>query len=841
MYFPIHCKSVEASTIRSQISVGIRAILAISIYAVITNHSIAQDTEPTDHEHVEEIVVVGDLGSIPTEEVESVFGFGKSLKDTPRSASSVSEEMLERFLISDIDELISLTPGSFTQSFFGVAGSLDIRGTPGETYFRGIRRLDNPGNYPTPIAASSRIDIVRGPPSPIHGPAKIGGYLDFYPKSAHVDSHMNHEEISTGSVAFESGSWQRRIGKFEFGGLRDLSDNHLGYRVFGEIEDSGSYYNHTSRSQRILQASFDLDFDQMEWQFGGMYHRADTNEIGGWNRITQELIDHGTYVAGTPQPLDANGDGFISHQEFDVNNDGWSDLSPFIPLIHPGATVSFDPSSNDGTCMIGETPVFGCFPELLSLSDVEVTTIDGSQVLVDPLDQQASDVLTLYFDVILWFNNGWEVTNQLFFETYDILTEVALGFSQFHDSWVIEDKLIFNNTFEWEEKSLGIQVSPSVRYTDFLHADDFVNEHFDRPDLTKPRSAEVRRLLATQIDADYTTYADGDYLDLGFAVLTDFDWQGLNVLTGLRYDKINVRSREIVDKLLLPTPTYPCADASCIITNSEDDPGTVSWTVSISWNTPWEIRPYFTASQQGTVVAGQGAEITPSNVATGHSVDDSRLSEVGVKGNLLEDTFYFAVSKFRQERTDAGSQMIVTNQATETTGMEFELRWLVNEKLLVSATRTTTDVININTIDQGGRFSFIGADDVPGVPMNDFYGGTLSGFIAPQPLNARRAGMPENIWSATATYNFGNGLAINFSSVAVAATESSFSRSIKLPAYTLVNLGAVYEFSNWKLGLSFKNVTDERYFRANFPNLFGGVIVLPELPRNFALSLQYDW
>ena len=66
-------------------------------------------------------------------------------------------------IITEIDDLVALTPGSFTQSFFGVAGSLDVRGTPGETYFRGIKRIDNPGNYPTPIGASDRIDVVRGP------------------------------------------------------------------------------------------------------------------------------------------------------------------------------------------------------------------------------------------------------------------------------------------------------------------------------------------------------------------------------------------------------------------------------------------------------------------------------------------------------------------------------------------------------------------------------------------------------------------------------------------------------------------------------------------------------
>jgi len=76
------------------------------------------------------------------------MGFQKSLRELPRSASTVSWEQIERFNIKDIDELVALAPGSFTQSFFGVAGSLDVRGTPGETYFRGIRRLDNPGNSP---------------------------------------------------------------------------------------------------------------------------------------------------------------------------------------------------------------------------------------------------------------------------------------------------------------------------------------------------------------------------------------------------------------------------------------------------------------------------------------------------------------------------------------------------------------------------------------------------------------------------------------------------------------------------------------------------------------------
>ncbi|MFB0911870.1 MAG: Plug domain-containing protein, partial [Glaciecola sp.] len=156
--------------------------VAFGLAMTLSAQTFAQ--EESKEESVERIQVTGSLGSLPGQDVESVFGFGKSILETPRSVSSISAEQLARFAVTDIDELVAFAPGTFTQSFFGVAGSLDVRGTPGETYFRGVKRLDNPGNYPTPIGASSSIDIVRGPASPIYGPAKIGGYLNFNPKSA---------------------------------------------------------------------------------------------------------------------------------------------------------------------------------------------------------------------------------------------------------------------------------------------------------------------------------------------------------------------------------------------------------------------------------------------------------------------------------------------------------------------------------------------------------------------------------------------------------------------------------------------------------------------------------
>ncbi|MDA8962403.1 TonB-dependent receptor, partial [Congregibacter sp.] len=102
-----------------------RLPLAASIAAILASVPLAHAQEDAALE-MEEVVVTGSLRSLPGEDVE-VFGFGKSLLETPRSASTISFEQMDRFNITDIDELVAFAPGTFTQSFFGVAGSLDVR------------------------------------------------------------------------------------------------------------------------------------------------------------------------------------------------------------------------------------------------------------------------------------------------------------------------------------------------------------------------------------------------------------------------------------------------------------------------------------------------------------------------------------------------------------------------------------------------------------------------------------------------------------------------------------------------------------------------------------------
>ncbi len=790
---------------------------------------------------IEEIVVTSDLRGLLGEGVQSVLGFDKSILETPRSASTVSEDVMDRFNMRDIDDLIAIAPGTFTQSFFGRAGVLDVRGTPGEAYFRGMRRLDNPGNYPVAIGAADRIDVVRGPASPVFGPSKIGGYLNYYPKSARIEETGQFAQRPFGGLSLSTGSWDEAVLSAEVGGPGNFGGREFGYFLYGELEDSGSYYDDTGTRQSLLQASMDMDLaGGLRIQMGGMWHDFASNQVAGWNRLTQDLVDHGIYVTGRAKPLDLDGDGRVSHQEYDTDGDGFTNLEAFrFDALTPGlAGGELIPGGGE---TYEELEALTGDLSALNLIDPGVARIEGSTVLVAPEDTLENETATLYFDLISADGSGWSWRNQLFFERYDNLNENAYGFSQFHDTWVVENKFVLSREFALDGLTAAVQISPSARHTDFEHADDYTNEHFHRRDLTRPADALSRRVLATRIHDDYTEYYIGKYTDLGLAVMADFSWDnGISLLAGARHDSISMESRQPADQLLFASSNHSCPPpGGCEQAAAEDDVDGVSWTFSLSYESAAGLVPYLTASRQSTIIAGQGGEVTTSNILSGGAFDSSKLLEAGLKGSLLDNRLYFALARYEQERTDFSAQSIVTNQSTRTRGSEAEAHWAVTDRLLLTFAHSHIEVVNLETERNGYRFSFIGCEDLPAIPCHLLYGGTVSGFVSAAPSGGRRAGMPEDILSASASYEFDGGWTASVSVADVAAVPSGFSNSVILPSYTLVNAGVGYEAGDWRFSVSGENLTDERYFRSNFPNLFGGVIVLPELPRHFSAQVRY--
>lgn len=790
------------------------AALAPSVFAA---EELASTT--TGSSGVEEMLVTADKMGLMTKEGKSAFGFNKTIEETPRSLSTVSSDMMEAYNITDIDDLVLVSPGAFTQSFFGVAGSLDVRGTPGEVYFRGMRRVNNPGNYPTPIGASSRIDIVRGPASPIYGPSKIGGYLNFEPKSARAESgqYLNKAE---GQFSLTRGSWDKNIVTAEVGGPAQIGDQALGFYVYAETENSGSYYENSATDQNILQAAFNMELSpSTRIEFGGMYHEFDGNQVAGWNRLTQDLIDHGTYITGSPTSIDTDGDGANSPDEFDA----WIGTQTSNFFV-PGAAAT-DAAMN---------PAW-------ALQNVGTTKLDGSQTLVAPDDKLVTTVTTLFFDAIHDVSDTFTITNKMFYESLENINENAYGFSQFVDSYAVEDQVVF--AFEAQHADwlkANYQVSPSIRYTNFKQGDDFDYEVYDRRDLSKPSSGLDKKLLATRTDSDYSNYLVGEYTDYGLGVLADFTIaENLGLLLGGRYDMIDMESTSVGSKLHNQAPDFTAKDT--------DEGG--SWTASLSYKTPIGFIPYVTRSTQSTIIMGQGSEISPGLIQNadgtkaGNAIADSDLKEAGVKGNFFDNRVYFSAAFFNQTRTNFSAQDQVSNSTTESEGYELEGRFLITEDFTITAALTHLEITNLTALDGGTQFGFLGAGDLPNVSDPSlYYGYVVKGLtLVGNEADAKKAGIPENMVSVTGAYNFGDGYSITASAVHAESTYSSFSKAIKLPSYTLFNAGISYNTDTWGVSLQGKNLTNERYFRANFPDLFGSTIVLPELPRSFVGKVTFKF
>lgn len=794
----------------------------------------------TDAPAEQEIVVQGALEALPVKGVGSVLGFDKTMVETPRSASTVSKEQIERFGVTSIYDLIAQAPGTFTNSFFGVGGSLDIRGTPGEVYFRGMRRLDNPGNYPTPIGAADRIDIVRGPASPIMGPAKTGGYINFVPKSSRAGNGSYLGEAKA-DFTYTRSSWNGNVLSASVVGPGNIGGHDFGYALYGEIEDSDSYYHNIFTRQTLLQASFDTDItSSLRLEFGGMYQNFKGVQNGGWNRVTQDLIDNGTYITGSAVPLDTDGDGKISQAEIKAAGG--------LNLFGSFACGGGSPMSGSVTnACLQSMPQY-------ALQNTGTATLSRRDTLTGANDILNNEAKTLYADLTWDGGDDLEIKNQFFYDGYENLNENAYGFSQFADSYVIEDKILLSKKWKTDVGTFSIQAAPSIRYTKFAHGDDFGYEYFARVDLTQGYDAKSTRLLSTQTDSGYSSYFTGHYTDAAFSLLADLDFAfGLDVTVGGRYDNMSVTSTANLAKMdvsqfgvTFPDPVLgSAANIAAGSVTTKDTKGVWSWTASANYKMPFGLIPYATISKQSVIITGQGAEVDPTNVYTDKWITSSKLYEGGIKGSWLDNRLYAAISVYKQTRTDYSIASLTVNQAIKTTGIEAEMRWSVDRHFLLTAAYTHTKVENLAFKNGGGViFYYTGIEYLKqfGVDPTLFLGGALSGLVpVTDDSMIERPGIPRNLYSGTATYSFDNGIALSASASHVPSGWADYVHTLKLPAYTLVDLGVSYETDHWLFRLNVKNALNEKYFRANFVELYASQNIKPELPRSFQASIKYKF
>ncbi len=774
---------------------------------------------------VQEVVVTADrAGLLEKKPSTTVFGFGKPLLETPRSATFVSDVTIQRYGATSVNDLIEIAPGAFTASYYGVPGSLNLRGTLAETYFRGFKRIEDRGTYSTPIGDAAQIEIVRGPPTPIYGAGKVGGFLNFEPKTSEDEGHFLPEP--TGEATLTYGEYNLYQGTLQGGAPVTLGPVQGGVYGYGEASTAHSYYHGIYPSHQMLELSSDLDFGG-GWSaaLGGMYYHDDGDiQTPGWNRLTQSLIDTGTYITGRNTALaDSNHDGRLEPGE-----------------VQPGGVYPFGTSLYQA--YFGAPPPAD--PRFVLDTGVGTAKLSPRTVFVSAYDFSHSITHTYYADLAKDLGGGNKLKLQLFYDDLDNKRFVSYGFPASYQAYAVEARL----SYAFNTSALdGLVTAKSAAGLSDRYYKGRDEESFDSGLISLDRRDLSYGPTATDIFDDPFLHSPGGLQwetdirskqnDAGaFAVSDIAVAKKLDLILGGRFDEHHVTS---ADHGLLYAYDVPMEG------NYAAGKGAWTYNASLSYKLGggklgWSLLPYATYARESALEIGQAGDVSPNLIANGGWLSRSILREAGVKFQALNGTLVGALDVYKQDRSQIEGN-VPTVVGTTGKGTELEVRYLATKNL------SFTFAGNLQHTEVKGpdhSLVYIPYYTAGVAPTNAFGGAYLVYDFSTLPGrggNYAYSVIPHSVDSLYATYTsdphtWGKAGA-TFGVTYVSKTQVLVQNGITFPDYAVANASAFYDHGPYEVTLNIDNVFDKLYFTPD-ADTYVNLAALPSTGRTWRVTLK---
>lgn len=910
----------------------------------------AAAAESGDVTELSDLMVTDDpLRALSNEPTASSFGFTKPPLETPRTVSFVSEEQLNLFGVSTVQDLVRVVPGVYTTTRYGLQGGINVRAVTADQYFRGMKRLSLQGHVRTVLSAMDSIEVVKGPPSPLYGMGRIGGYSNLIPKSSRAQTGKYLTEPK-GFVQGTSGSYNKSEFQFGVGGPFALAERQGGYYVFGLVENSNTFVEQVDARQKFVQwtASLDNAIGPFRLETGGQLQQSITS--GAYmNRATQSLIDSSTYITGEPLVnLDVNADGGVGVLEtyvaspvtgavsttnqplsqrlnarFDAN--GQLAFTPIagIPrnmynylVAHPEIDCSMANYMRSGA-----VPTFQNMPGttrelplgfVLNPCTTGETEVNRRRNGAFEREQNGKQNL-FYLDLVYDSNPDFTVKNQLFYDRLDTFKDSNLPYGEKQDIHAFEEKLTVTKRVpdEWLPTWLRVNSLASANYRDTRGNIRSSGGDFDfRQDVMRGNGHLYSNTVfwnqlndqAYLTGADDTSNRTSAFQEMGIGLLFDIDiGRKTNIVLGGRHDWADARAEDFPDYIAtvgrspvasnatldaqlaamrncnaLAEAAKTAADGAPMSTTingqqfavgincpgafmapgkkvTSSDKG-YSYSLSVSHQLPFGIRPYATIAQSSLTLDGSNNIIQPSVVAQPEGIiGEAELTEVGIKNSWFNNKLTVTIAGYEQTRNDvrapddpgAGADV----SSTLYRGVEASFAWAPLRSLYIGGYVLTQK--GEYTVDSGfnaevdGRtlgFQDIVAPDGTVYPAEAFlYGGRFSIAVpAGMPQFRDRTGDPE--WQAglNGTYRLKNGLGFLVSSNYFEGTWADRIKSTHLPSVITVDAGVTYDTSKWHMKLSVYNALDEQYWQARSSDT-NPVIVTAKPGTTWELMLKYDF
>ena len=763
---------------------------------------------------VETVIVTGDRAHlIETRPDDTALGLELPLLETPRAVTAVSDTTIDRYGITGVDTLTAITPSAYTASYYGVEGAVNLRGTLAESYFKGFKRAENRGTYTTPLGDAAEVELVRGPPSVIFGPGKVGGLVNFVPKS----ENANDADVS-GDVSATYGSYSLRNLTGQVGVPLAFGALTGGVHAYGEIDDSFSYYGGIHPSHQLLELSG--DFANGPWVLTSdymYYHSNGDVQTPGWNRLTQDLIDSSTYITGSNTSLSTHGKPKLTFNDLGGNPYIFSPTYTPLYIVTPGCGAC-----TDATHTLD--------------SGLGTATLDRRTVYVAP-DVDFSNTITHtgLAELSRSLDDGGTIRLQTFIDTLANDRFVSYGFPASYRTLISETRARYDFTEDFGRLTMMSVAGASYRYVGAVGKESFNSGviALDRRDITKPAmpndlfASPYDTLPPGQVGLGWENNVHTTTADTGVFATSDLAWdKKLNLILGGRYDAYNVRSVDLGVLAFEPE-------------SGEGGKGAFSYSASLNYKTDFGLVPYLTQAKASAIEIGQASQVLTSLLVNDDWLSSSFLNEAGTKFAFLDQHLVGSLAWYRQERTQlqqAGG--VITVMGTRSQGAEAEIRYVMNPNISFTLAGSLQHTI-VKGPDQS--FAYIPARDAGVSPANGFGGAYVVFAFSELPGKAGNYEdtlIPHAVVSPYLTYTSDDQhWGMTFGGTYVSHTAQTVPDPILFPAYAVMNASSFLRMGPWEADVNVDNLADARYFTPD-ADTYANLAALPGIGRTWRITLK---
>ncbi len=757
----------------------------------------------------------------------SVFGHPQDVLDLPRAVTLVTPEHLRLTGVQDFSGLERLAVGAERPNYYGLAGAPVLRGDLAGTFFNGLQRAFQRNEMLMSFGSLEGMDVVRGPVPAHLGPTQAGGFVNFLPKAPFYDR-------ARGSVRVTGGRHDLLRVQLDQGAPVWLAGRPAAYRLSATGQKAKAFHRHVRNDFVSLYGSVAMRVREGTTLLTGTeFYRYLTNENAGWNRVTQELIDHSLYIVGEPADhTSAAAGGYVLPQDIPFV------IVPAVPgqqpaaagaaLVPPAAFVATLPP--ELRALLGPDGAYTA-AYLNAGGPVAKTRLDPRTVLADPDDFSRAANLLWFADWTDRSQPGRTFTVKTLVDWARTSKYSSYGYALDMEQRVAEANatLRFDARGPLEHTLVGL----SLRSTQADELVDFQAEPFSRRDLSRPDPSPNSIVLAGNrrpVSGDTRNFWSrglATTLDQA-AVFASTHWrasQRAGLHASARAEGARFRGR------------VPWAQERNPLRGSRLPSGGKNYG-SIGFNPYW--KP--TAASLIHATWQHGTALNPAqagNVSSEANFGRTAFVEVGAKASLPGDTLYIAGALYRS--TLARFNNITNNPyGLRSRGAELEVAWRAHPRLTVIAHGSARRTVQTNA--PGLRFQATQDYYLPLVAGGLYAGGAANAtLLAANNPTRRFPGSPERAAHVLARLDLWDGLSLNLGPSFKSAYWLNFEHTLRIPASVVWNGGLEWRRGRLGLRLDATNLFAARTFLGSDPTFAANAIVTPAPGREGTLSVEWNF